>query len=171
MLALLGPLIGIFGSLLPSLLRLFERKQEIKFELERTKLQLENAVTIESLKADTAEGQSVRNHDIAVDGGSFFNALRASIRPVITYLFFFLFCAVKISAAYVMLDSGVPVPEMLKAVWDAETMALFGTIMTFWFGSRTMEKHYDRIVTPTTIVTVANKVERKNNPLAVSKEK
>lgn len=151
MLSLLSPLIGIFGSLLPSVVRIFERKQELKHEVEITKIKLDAAIKaaeanlkLEEIKADVAEGQSIRDHDKSVDGGKFINALRASIRPVVTYLFFFLFVAVKVAAAYVMLVNGQSVPEMLKAVWDSETMALFSTIMAFWFGSRILEKMENR---------------------------
>jgi hypothetical protein len=151
MLSLLSPLIGIFGSLLPSVVRIFERKQELKHEVEITKIKLDAAIKaaeanlkLEEIKADVAEGQSIRDHDKSVDGGKFINALRASIRPVVTYLFFFLFVAVKVAAAYVMLANGQSVPEMLKAVWDTETMALFSTIMAFWFGSRMLEKMENR---------------------------
>ncbi len=152
MLALLSPLIGIFGSLLPSIVRIFERKQELKYEIELTKIKLDASLeaakanlVLEEVKADIAEGQSLRDHDKSIDGGKFLNALRASIRPVITYVFFILFVAVKVSAAYVMLSSGQSVPEMLDAVWDSETMALFATIMAFWFGSRVIEKMDDRV--------------------------
>lgn len=152
MLALLSPLIGIFGSLLPAIVRIFERKQELKHEIELTKIRLDATieaakvnVTIENIKADSAEGQSLRDHDKSLDGGKFINALRASIRPVITYIFFFLFVAVKAAAAYVMINNGASIPEMLRAVWDSETMALFATIMAFWFGSRVIEKMDDRI--------------------------
>lgn len=147
MLALLSPLFGILGSLLPSIVRIFERKVEMKHEIELTRLKMEAALVqtkvqldIESIKADVVEGQSVRDHDKSIDGGKFLNALRASIRPVITYLFFFLFCAVKMAAAYVMIKNGQSIPEMLNAVWDIETMSLFSTIIAFWFGSRVMEK-------------------------------
>jgi hypothetical protein len=147
MLALLSPLIGIFGSVIPSVVRIFERKQELKHEIELSKIKFDAAIRaaesnlkLEEIKADVAEGQSIRDHDKSLDGGKFINALRASIRPVVTYLFFFLFVAVKVSAAYVMLSNGQSVPEMLKAVWDQETMALFSTIMAFWFGSRFLEK-------------------------------
>lgn len=152
MLALLSPLIGIFGSLLPSIVRIFERKQELKYEIELTKIKLDASLeaakanlVLEEVKADIAEGQSLRDHDKSIDGGKFLNALRASIRPIITYVFFILFVAVKVSAAYVMLSSGQSVPEMLDAVWDSETMALFATIMAFWFGSRVIEKMDDRV--------------------------
>jgi hypothetical protein len=45
---------------------------------------------------------------------------------------------------------------MLNAVWDAETAALFATIVTFWFGSRVMEKQerQERINTPKVKVNV-----------------
>ena len=147
MLAILSPLIGIFGSVIPSVVRIFERKQELKHEIELSKIKLdasiraaESNLKLEEIKADVAEGQSIRDHDKSLDGGKFINALRASIRPVVTYLFFFLFVAVKVSAAYVMLSNGQSVPEMLNAVWNQETMALFSTIMAFWFGSRFLEK-------------------------------
>lgn len=165
MLALLSPFFGILGSLLPSVVRIFERKQEIKYELELTKLKIEAAekqadiqLDIEAIKAHAIERQSVLDHDKSIDGGKYINALRASIRPVITYSFFFLFCAVKIAAAYVMLESGQSVPEMLKAVWDIETMSLFSTIIAFWFGSRIIEKQERSAVPlPSIRVTQARK--------------
>ena len=147
MLALLMPLLGIFGSLLPSIVRIFERKQEIKYELQLTEIKLNAASAeadiqyhIEEIKADAQSRQSALDHDKSLDGGKFLNALRASIRPVITYSFFFLFVAVKWAAAYVMIKQGQDIPTMLEAVWDPDTMSLFSTIIAFWFGSRVVEK-------------------------------
>jgi hypothetical protein len=147
--------------------RIFERKQEIKYEIELTKIKLDAAerqadltYNVEMVKNDAVSRQSALDHDKSLDGGKFINALRASIRPVITYTFFFLFCAVKIAAAYVMIKTGQSVPEMLKAVWDVETMALFSTIIAFWFGSRVMEKQ-DRIPQPQLNVTVSSNGAKK----------
>ena len=163
MLALLSPLFGILGSLLPSIVRIFERKQEIKYEIELTKIKLDAAERqanlqfhVEEVKADSQLRQSALDHDKSLDGGKFINALRASIRPVVTYTFFFLFCAVKIAAAYVMIQQGMSMPEMLNAVWDVETMSLFSTIIAFWFGSRVIEKQ-DRVPQPQVIVTTSKK--------------
>ena len=162
MLALLSPLFGILGSLLPSVVRIFERKQEIKYEIELTKIKIEAAerqadlqFNVEMVKADSQLRQSALDHDKSLDGGKFINALRASIRPVVTYTFFALFVSVKVAAAWVMIQNGDPVPEMLKAVWDIETMSLFSTIVAFWFGSRVMEKR-DNIPQPQVTVTVSN---------------
>lgn len=147
MLALLSPLLGLLGSLLPSLVNVFERKQEISYDIELAKLRMQSdsqnakaQLDIANVRADASEGESLRSHDMSIDGGKYLNALRASIRPVVTYSFFILFLAVKISAAYVMLKTGQSVPTMLESVWDAETRALFSTIIAFWFGSRVMEK-------------------------------
>ena len=163
MLALLSPFFGIIGSLLPSIVRIFERKQEIKYEIELTKIKLDAAerqadltYNIEMVKSDSNLRQSALDHDKSIDGGKYINALRASIRPVITYTFFFLFVAVKVAAAYVMLSTGQSVPEMLKAVWDTETMSLFSTIIAFWFGSRVIEKQ-DRVPQPQVTVTTTPK--------------
>lgn len=165
MLALLSPLFGILGSLLPSIVRIFERKQEIKYEIELTKIKLDAAerqadlnFNVEMVKADSQLRQSALDHDKSLDGGKFINALRASIRPVITYTFFFLFVGVKVAAAWVMLSTGQSVPEMLQAVWDVETMSLFATIIAFWFGSRVMEKQ-ERIPQPQLNVTVSKKTK------------
>jgi len=160
MLALLSPFFGIIGSLLPSVVRIFERKQEIKYEIELTKIKLEAAekqadlnFNIEMVKGDSESRQSALDHDKSLDGGKFINALRASVRPVITYTFFFVFIAVKVAAAHVMLTTGQSVPEMLRAVWDLETMALFSTIIAFWFGSRVMEKQERMPQTQVTFTT------------------
>ena len=170
MLTLLTPFLGILGSLLPSVIRIFERKQEMKYELELNKVKLEAAVqnaqiqiAIEDAKADVADAQSVRSFDSNVDGGRFINALRSSIRPVITYVFFALFIAVKIAAAYVMISTGQSIPEMMKAIWDADTAALFGTIIAFWFGSRVMEKMGYGGMQPTrfTVTNMSNTAKKK----------
>lgn len=164
--ALLSPFLGIVGSLLPSIVRIFERKQEIKYELELSKIKIDAAerqadltYNIEMVKGDAQSRQSALDHDKSLDGGIFINALRASVRPVVTYVFFITFLAVKISAAYVMLLTGQSVPAMLDAVWDVETMALFSTIIAFWFGSRTIEKQ-DRNALPQAQITVTKKTAK-----------
>jgi hypothetical protein len=161
LLTLLSPLVGILGSIIPSVIRLFERKQEFKHEIdllsartEAAKQQAQFQLDIENVKADGIEGKSLYDHDSSLDGGGFINALRASIRPVITYIFFAVFVAVKISAAYVMIMNGSPIPEMIQAVWDVETMSLFSTILAFWFGSRTLERMNKRVGQTYTVVPI-----------------
>jgi hypothetical protein len=145
LLTLLSTLMGAGANLLPSIMNYFEARQKHEQEMEMARLQMEAAkqnvqlnIQLENVKADISEGQSIRDHDAALDGGSFINALRASVRPVITYLFFFLFCAIKVCAVYVMMDKGMPLETALPKIWDEETISLFAAIIGFWFGSRTI---------------------------------
>lgn len=147
LLALLSPLLGALVNVIPGVLNLWGKSQDYAHEIALQKIRMDMAVQsaqlgidLEEAKADANEGESLRSHDSELDGGKFINALRASIRPVITYIFFAMFVAIKTSAAYVMLKSGMDIPNMLSAIWDQETVALFGAIMGFWFGSRTIER-------------------------------
>lgn len=141
MIALLTTILGAVTGVLPAIVNIFEKKADLAHEREILKLRLESNLTLEEAKAAYREGESLRRHDRSLDGGKFINALRASIRPVITYIFFAMFVIIKSSAAYVMLQDGVSIPVMLSAIWDEYTMAIFGAIMGFWFGSRAIEKY------------------------------
>ena len=147
MLTALTAILGAVSTSIPSLLKHFDRKQELKHERELLKLQMDAAakkvnleIALAESKAGIEEGDSLRSHDSTLSGNIFIESLRASVRPVITYLFFLMFVIIKGSAAYVMLQNGNDIPTMLQAIWDTETMAIFGSIMGFWFGSRAIEK-------------------------------
>ena len=147
MLTAVTTLIGLLGGILPYVVRIMELRQRYKYELELAKIQLEAArlgfdleYSINNAKADLAEGNSLRTHDLYLDDSKFFNTLRASIRPILTYFFFFLFCAVKFSAMALMFKQGYNGLEVLNAVWDIYTVSIFSAIIAFWFGNRAMSK-------------------------------
>ena len=69
------------------------------------------------------------------------DGLRASVRPLITYVFFLLFTTVKISALTVLVyEQGMTLIEALPQIWDPETQALFAAVMSFWFCQRALAK-------------------------------
>ena len=70
----------------------------------------------------------------------FMAGLRKSVRPVITYMFFGLFVAVEGVMIWSALQSGSDVINVMNEVWDDETQAIFAAIISFWFGSRALEK-------------------------------
>lgn len=147
MITLLSTIFGILSSVIPSIVNIFQKKLDYAHEIELTKLKYDAAreglvlqLDIEGLKADVSEGESVRDHDSDIEYQGFWGALRASIRPVITYSFFFLFCGIKISAFVVLVERGATPTELLSLVWDTETMAIFSAILGFWFGSRAIQK-------------------------------
>lgn len=147
MIGLLTPLFGLLGSAIPSVIKIFEKKQDYKHDLELAQLHIEagkDKVKQEALtamvRAEVDDRISVRLHDSNLSGGKFINALRASIRPVITYSFFVVFVAIKFTALKIMIDNGIDAVVIIDRIWNDETMALFSTIIAFWFGSRVIEK-------------------------------
>ena len=147
MITLLSTIFGVLSSLLPNIVKIFEKKLDYAHEIELTKIKMDAAreglvlqLQVEGLKADIAEGDSIRRHDMDIEYKGFWGKVRASIRPTITYAFFLLFCGIKISAFVVLVDRGASPTELLTLVWDSETMAIFSAIIGFWFGSRAIEK-------------------------------
>ena len=154
--AILGTLVGGLTSAIPAILRFFERREELKFEREMRRLKMEQAryeaeqeIRVINTEADAFEGESLRRHDSSLDDSGFFGKLRVSVRPVITYCFFFTFLAVKAIAIYTFMQSGasgdwlgntMALTDLYPIIWDENTQAIFGAIMGFWFGSRTIER-------------------------------
>ncbi|EJF85548.1 hypothetical protein [Bartonella rattimassiliensis] len=92
------------------------------------------------VQADVAESEALYAHASQPSGVKWVEALRASVRPLITYAFFILFATVKTAALFKLLDQDVGITDGLIAVWDAETQALFAAVMSFWFGQRALAK-------------------------------
>ena len=149
MITLLGSLLGFGTSFLPEVLNYFKRGQEQKHELQRMKMEIElmakrSEFKIQELdkEAEIKEAEGLYKHD-SVDAGGFINALRGSVRPIITYAFFGLFVAIKVTALIRLMS----LPEMqlnmaLSMIWDDQTAGLFSAIMAFWFGNRAVSKYY-----------------------------
>ena len=149
MITLLGSLLGFATSFLPEVLNYFKRGQEQKHELQKKKMEKElmakrSEFKIQELdkEAEIKEAEGLYKHD-SVDAGGFINALRGSVRPIITYAFFGLFVAIKVTALLSLLNqSGVSLTMALDTIWDDQTAGLFAAIMSFWFGNRAVSKYY-----------------------------
>ena len=140
MLTLLGSLIGFGSSFLPKVMDYFQDKADKKHELEVMKQAALVQLDQTAIEANIREVETVHEHDAALDGGSFVNGLRASVRPIITYLFMALFVAVEIATYYLLIKSGVAPGEALVAAWNEQIMALWASILAFWFGGRQFKK-------------------------------
>jgi hypothetical protein len=71
------------------------------------------------------------------------SGLQKSVRPVITYCFFALFTVIEYNLLQEALRTGTPMVEALDILWDDDTKAIFAAIISFWFGSRAIEKARD----------------------------
>ena len=149
MMTIIGSLLGFGTSFLPEVLNYFKRGQEQKYELQRMQMEMElmakwSELNISELdkEAEIKETEGLYKHD-NVDAGGFINALRGSVRPIITYAFFGLFVAIKVTALLSLLNqTGVSLNIALDTIWDDQTAGLFAAIMSFWFGNRAVSKYY-----------------------------
>lgn len=146
MIALLGSLLGFGTSFLPQILGLFQAKQEHKNKLEMMKLQGEMAaqgvqleLQVLDKKAEIEETKALYSY--ANPSSGFAAQLAASVRPVITYLFFALFMATKIVIMIKVTDQGGNWMDSVDLMFDDETKGLFAAIISFWFGNRAVSKH------------------------------
>ena len=147
MISLLGSLLGFGTSFLPSILDFFKQAQAHKQKLEMMILQGEllekkSALRIQELdkQAEIKEVEGLYKHDASLDGGKFVNALRSSVRPVITYIFMGLFIAVEISIMVKFMETGGDWTEAVNLLWSDEVAGLWSAILAFWFGNRAISK-------------------------------
>ena len=147
MMTLLGSLLGFGSSFLPEVLNFFKAGQEHKQKMESMKLEMELMskrselqLSLLDKQADIKETEGLYKHD-SIDAGGFVNALRGSVRPVITYAFFGLFVAVQVVIMVKVMDEGGDWAAAVTLMWTAETSWLFAAIMSFWFGNRAVSKY------------------------------
>ena len=148
MISLLGTLLGFGTSIIPEVLGYFKQRQVNEQELRMLEAKAKYADKLSELKikeldaqADISEAENIYKHDQSLDAGPFVNGLRGSVRPVITYLFFALFAAVKGTLIYALIaNQNVDWTVAIQTAWDDDTAAIFSAIMAFWFGNRAMSK-------------------------------
>lgn len=151
MIALIGAIVGLFSSALPDLFGIFKKRQEFQHELSLMNLQMQAAAAghqfnmeAMSAKADIAEVDALHK-EFAERKETYLwiEALISSVRPVLTYAFFALYAAVKGAQFSLALRATGDLPIAVAAIWHDADMALFATIIAFWFGHRAM-RHFRR---------------------------
>ena len=117
-----------------------ERVEHIRSEQLATESAANTSVAL--IGAQQAEMQAIYTHDASLNEGTspWMKNLRASVRPVITYGFFFLLMFVDIAGFWYGYYMSVPFNDLLEMLWDTETQALFASIIAFHFGGRAFGK-------------------------------
>ena len=149
MIALLGSLLGFGTSFLPQILGFFQQKQEHKNKIETMRLQGEMAaqgvqlqLQVMDKQAEIEETKAI--YDYANPSSGFAAQLAATVRPVITYLFFALFMATKVVIMVKVTEQGGDWMSGVNLMFDDETKGLFAAILSFWFGNRAVSKYMEK---------------------------
>lgn len=117
-----------------------QKIEDIKLDEIRTQTASEDKQAL--IGAQQAEMAAIYAHDTSLNEGTsqWMKNLRASVRPVITYGFFFLLVAIDAVLAYKGIISGIDFNDLANQLWDDETQALFASIIAFHFGGRAFGK-------------------------------
>jgi len=148
MLSILGSLLGFASSTVPAITDAFKDKADRKHEIEKMKVMAElrsqgydhDLKMYETMGHDKEHDRLIQ-HDISINQGTgFISGLQKSVRPVITYAFFGLFATIEITLLMEALEKGTEFSEAIQLLWDEDTKAIFAAIISFWFGSRAIDK-------------------------------
>ena len=148
MLSILASLLGFGGSLFPQILKFFQDKRDKEHELKvmEMQMQMQTAGHTQRLEEINVQGDIEESRALyqsaqpVLSGVHWVDALisfmTSSVRPVITYAFFGLYTWVKV-AQYTKVQD-------VALIWSPEDMAIFCTIVSFWFGQRAMQKFFKK---------------------------
>ena len=145
---------------LPKLLDFFQDKSDKSHELELARMQTERELQmlergyaaqarIEEIRTDqiamttaVQEREALYAHDIAIGQGAsqWVINLRASVRPMVTYLFVFLLIVVDIASIWWAWSTGAAFAESVTLIFDGDEMQILASIIAFWFGTQAFAK-------------------------------
>ena len=144
MFTLLGSLLGFTTSFLPSILKFFQAKADRKHEIAMVLAQADAQAKLQSgrieeahIIADIREIESLHDHDRAAirKASPWVASLSATVRPVITYLFFAEWAILTVMVTFDWLTW-----EDYATIWDEPTQGIFAAVVSFWFGSRSFNR-------------------------------
>jgi hypothetical protein len=121
----------------------FEAQERVEhIHTQQLEIETKSAEKQSLVQAQQAEMQAIYAHDMSLNEGTstWMKNLRASVRPVITYGFFFLLVFIDVGLFAYGWSRGVPFTELAEMLWDSETQALFASIIAFHFGGRAFGK-------------------------------
>ena len=160
MLSLISSLMGFASAGVPRLLDIWQNKGDQKHELALMAMQREREIAlaregfvaqarVEEIRTDqiamqtqAQEKLAIWKHDskLAEGGSTWVINLRASVRPVVTYIFVGLLVVVDIAGIWYAYSTGVAFAEAMELVFSSEEMAILSAIISFHFGGRAFSK-------------------------------
>ena len=148
MLTLLGSLLGFASSFAPKIFDYFQERADRAHELAMIDRQMEQMKLGSQLKleeinaqADIAQAKAIYRHDSSIKSATWVNNLRGSVRPVITYLLVITFIAIKGAGLYALIViEGMAIYQALPVIGDDQFNAMLAAVISFWFGSRAMNR-------------------------------
>ena len=149
MLSLISGAVGLAGSGVPSLVKLWTQKSDQAHELKRIEAHAKaqaafGAAKLEEtqLTVEADQMKAIYRHDaqMAKKAAPWTSTLSASVRPMVTYIVTFTWVGIEIAAAVAIYNSGANVVDAIDAAFSEELSSLLSLIIAYWFGNRSLEK-------------------------------
>jgi hypothetical protein len=95
-----------------------------------------------AMQTQAQEKLAMWKHDMKIGEGAstWVINLRASVRPVVTYIFVLLLVVVDVAGIWYAYSTGVAFAEAMSLVFSSEEMAILSAIISFHFGGRAFSK-------------------------------
>jgi hypothetical protein len=95
-----------------------------------------------AMQTQAQEKLAMWKHDMKIGEGAstWVINLRASVRPVVTYVFVGLLVVVDIAGIWYAYSTGVAFAQAMEMVFSDDEMAILAAIISFWFGSQAFSK-------------------------------
>ena len=160
MMTLISTLLGFASGGLPKVLDFIQDRGDKKHELALMAMQREQELAlakegfvaqakVEEIKTEqiamqtqAQERVAMYKHDMKIgDGASTWVInLRASVRPIVTYLFVGLLITVDVAGIWYAYSTGVAFADAMNMVFSDDEMSILAAIIAFWFGSQAFNK-------------------------------
>jgi len=160
MMTMLSTFLSFFAGGLPKILQIFQDRQDKKHELALVAAQKERELAlaergfiaqakVEEIKTEqvamqtaSEERVALYQHDMEIGKGAsqWMINLRASVRPVVTYIFVLELVAINIAGVWYAYSTGVPFAQAMAEVFSDDEMLILSSIIAFWFGSQAFGK-------------------------------
>jgi hypothetical protein len=160
MLSLVSSLLGFAAGGLPKVLDFVQDRGDKKHELALMAANREREIAlakegfiaqarVEEIKTEqiamqtqAQEKLAMWKHDMKIGEGAstWVINLRASVRPMVTYLFVGLLIVVDIAGIWYAYSTGVAFAVAMEMVFSDDEMAILAAIISFWFGSQAFQK-------------------------------
>jgi hypothetical protein len=95
-----------------------------------------------AMQTQAQEKLAVWKHDMKIGEGAstWVINLRASVRPIVTYIFVMLLVVVDVAGIWYAYSTGVPFAMAMDMVFSDDEMSILAAIIAFWFGSQAFSK-------------------------------
>lgn len=160
MMTMISTFLSFLAGGLPKILQIFQDRQDKKHELALVAAQKERElalaergfvaqaqveeIKLEQIQTQTAgeERRSLYEHDMKIGEGAsqWMINLRASVRPVVTYIFVIELVALNVAGVWYAYTTGIPFAIAMENVFSDDEMLILSSIIAFWFGTQAFSK-------------------------------